>query len=90
MVANRLATDAPTWAAHFSRYNSGTYNNNWMVLDYNKFSPGQKLEKDTFWVVEQVPGTIVAEDQTAYLVENGYYASYNVPFYVPKHSGGNG
>jgi hypothetical protein len=33
MVANRLATNGPDWASSFSKYNSGTYNNEFHVVD---------------------------------------------------------
>ncbi|KAG8326091.1 putative phospholipase B-like 2 [Homalodisca vitripennis] len=41
-VANRLAGGGRSWTKIFSQYNSGTYNNQWMVVDMNKFSPGSR------------------------------------------------
>lgn len=38
MIANRLAVDGNDWANTFLLLNSGTYNNQWMIVDYNKFS----------------------------------------------------
>ena len=35
-----------------------------MVVDLKLFQPGSPLQADTLWVVEQVPGLTVAEDQT--------------------------
>ncbi|XP_049269937.1 putative phospholipase B-like 2 [Rhipicephalus sanguineus] len=55
MVASRLATSGSQWAAVFSRFNSGTYNNQWMVLDYKLFMPGQSIQPGTLWLVEQLP-----------------------------------
>merc|ERR1712212_681476 len=64
-VANRLATNGHSWADLFSIHNSGTYNNQWMVVDYNKFRPGQStLANDLFWVLEQIPGYIQSADLT--------------------------
>jgi len=77
MVSNRLATDGRSWTQIFSRFNSGTYNNQWMVVDYNKLDTDQ----DQLWVLEQLPGTIVAKDMTSSLTQSGYWASYNRAFY---------
>ena len=82
MAANMLSTDAKSWTGIFSKYHSGTYNNQWMVLDPAKFSPATLLDSsDLFWVLEEAPGLIHAEDQTEALVNDGYWASYNVAYY---------
>ena len=64
IVANRLATDGDSWTDIFSKYNSGTYNNQWMVVDYNKFQPGKPLSANTLWILEQIPGYIERRDMT--------------------------
>merc|ERR1711957_400230 len=56
MVANYLARNGPDWMDAFGRHNSGTYNNQWMVVDYNKFQPGLSVEPGTLTVGEQLPG----------------------------------
>ena len=38
MVANRLAQFASQWGKMFEKYNSGTYNNQWMIVDYKKIN----------------------------------------------------
>ena len=64
-VANRLATDGRSWTNIFSVHNSGTYNNQWMVVDYNQFTPGDKeLKPNLLWVLEQIPGYIQTKDLT--------------------------
>ena len=55
VVANRLALDGATWADVFKRFNSGTYNNQWMIVDYNKFIPGSTNMTDVLYVLEQIP-----------------------------------
>eukprot|EP00049_Salpingoeca_infusionum_P011479 m.199418 g.199418 ORF g.199418 m.199418 type:complete len:533 (-) comp14943_c0_seq1:2649-4247(-) len=79
-VACALATDGQSWSEYMSRHNSGTYNNQYMVVDLNKFTPGQPLPDGLLWVSEQIPGTFQYGDQTAILAK-GYWPSYNVPFY---------
>ncbi|KAG8348299.1 putative lysosomal/endosomal membrane protein [Trypanosoma vivax] len=90
MIANVIAKDAPSWVGNFSRENSGTYNNQWMVLDMGKVNQGvianRTLPADTFWVAEQLPGKesplgVTAQDMTAHLNNKTYWASYNIPFF---------
>ena len=80
LVANRLATGGETWVKNFVYMNSGTINNQWMVVDYNLFSPGKVLPANVLWVVEQLPLYTQAADVTAHLV-NGHWPSYNCPFF---------
>jgi hypothetical protein len=141
LVANMLASSAPEWVQIFSQHNSGTYNNQWMIVDYNKFTPSAPPAtkaaffelvssaanattapaataaanksattaappvkpvvvapkpvatpaaaaapttpaKDLLWVLEQIPGRIVAKDMTAQLLSQSYWGSYNRPFFA--------
>ncbi|KAM3867531.1 putative phospholipase B-like 2 [Diretmus argenteus] len=83
IVANRLAATGKEWAEIFSKYNSGTYNNQWMIVDYNHFTPGKTdIKEKLFTVLEQIPGLVVYTDKTRELMEKGYWASYNIPYYV--------
>jgi hypothetical protein len=82
VVANRLATSGKEWAGLFETYNSGTYNNQWMVVDYKKFRPGwSKQSPGLLWVLEQLPGYIHTEDLTPVLTDRGFWPSYNTPYY---------
>jgi hypothetical protein len=81
MVANRLATDGRQWTKLFTLFNSGTYNNQWMVLNYNLFEPTKPLKAGVLWVLEQLPGLVVSKDVTNVLNETGYWASYNIPYF---------
>ena len=38
-----------------------------MVIDLKRIQLGQSLEDDTLWVVEQLPGLVVSQDQTPIL-----------------------
>ena len=81
MAANRLATSGEEWTNIVSQYNSGTYNNQWMVIDYNRVGEDGSLGDGALWVLEQLPGRVWAADQTSVLREKGYWASYNRAFY---------
>jgi len=85
-VANRMATTGQQWSQIFGLYNSGTYNNQWIVVDNKLFTSSKsrdysKLAPGTLWIAEQIPGYVVSADQTAVLANSGYWASYNIPFY---------
>uniref|UniRef100_A0A7N8XR03 Phospholipase B-like n=1 Tax=Mastacembelus armatus TaxID=205130 RepID=A0A7N8XR03_9TELE len=83
IVANRLAATGKEWAEIFKKYNSGTYNNQWMIVDYNHFTPGKtEIKEDVLVVLEQIPGLIIYDDKTQELMQKGYWASYNIPYYV--------
>ncbi|KAK3862560.1 hypothetical protein Pcinc_031586 [Petrolisthes cinctipes] len=81
IVANRLGTNGKTWSDFFSMHNSGTYNNQWMVVDYKLFKRNQSIKNNTLWVLEQLPGLIEAHDQSHVLRQQSYWPSYNVPYY---------
>ncbi|XP_035196784.1 putative phospholipase B-like 2 [Oxyura jamaicensis] len=82
IVANRLARSGAEWASVFSQFNSGTYNNQWMVVDYKAFSPGKAgLQRGVLTVLEQIPGLVMVADKTEVLYQQGYWASYNVPYF---------
>jgi hypothetical protein len=82
VVANRLATSGSQWAQIFSQYNSGTYNNQWMIVDYNLFTPGASwLNDGLLYVLEQIPGMIMKKDVTEVLRNQSYWPSYNIAYF---------
>lgn len=80
-LATRLARSAEEWVELYTLYNSGLYNNQWMVFDYNKFHKGRGMDDGAFWIFEQIPGGGHAGDMTPMLREQGYWASYNIPYF---------
>lgn len=80
MVALRMADNGKTWCEIFQKLNSGTYNNQFMVLDLKLIDTQQKEISDgALYIIEQLPGYCGVEDVTNYL-RKGYWPSYNVPF----------
>ncbi|KAK5970052.1 Phospholipase B, partial [Trichostrongylus colubriformis] len=80
-ISNYLTKTPKEWVQLFSRYNSGTYNNQWTVVDYKQFKPGHEIpDKDMLWILEQTPGSIKTQDVTWFLKKYSYWPSYNVPF----------
>jgi hypothetical protein len=78
-IASRTATSGPEWQAAFERHNSGTYNNQYIVVDVAKFVAGAPLPDELVWIVEQIPGLVEGADATT-LLRTGHFPSYNVPF----------
>lgn len=60
-----------------------------MVIDYNKVDDSRRrqtrtLPQGTLYVLEQIPGqdNVVYRDCTDMLLEHGYWASYNRPYFA--------
>nr|XP_039257523.1 putative phospholipase B-like 2 [Styela clava] len=87
IAANRLAKNGEEWCEIFSNYNSGTYNNQWMIVDYNEFEKQSKT--GVLYVLEQLPGETVFDDVSNVLFNQTYWASYNIPYFpeIFKDSG---
>jgi len=81
LTATWTATDGKDWTERFSKQNSGTYNNEYLVLDGNKFTPNQKPTTDLLWIIEQFPGIFRSQDITDQLVNDTYFPSFNTPFF---------
>ncbi|CAG2100672.1 unnamed protein product [Medioppia subpectinata] len=78
VVANRLATGGRQWTDIFGRYNSGTYNNQFMIVDYILFTKGTPihlLPDNLLLVWERMPSTITSADVTKVLRDTTYWGS---------------
>ena len=81
ILANRLAISGEDWINIFRRENSGTYNNQFQVLDLTKIDLEKKDIKDkAFMIIEQLPQYMESGDVTPYL-RKGYWPSYNIPYF---------
>ena len=78
-VANRMTDNGLDWCNYFSLYNSGTYNNQWQVIDYKRFATD--ATNGLLYVLEQIPGEVHFEDLSGLLAKQKYFPSYNVPFF---------
>jgi len=81
MVANRMATSGEEWMQYFALYNSGTYNNEWIVVDQKLFVAGKPLQPGTLWLADQIPGYVISQDVTSILAQQKYWPSYNIPYF---------
>jgi hypothetical protein len=79
-TANQLSNGGYEWYKYVSYHNSGTYNNQYMVLDMKKFKALNALPIETLFVVEQIPGLMQGSDVTNQL-EQGFWSSFNVPYH---------
>ena len=74
LAANRLSASGPEWAHSFSRLNSGTYNNQWEIVDMRRFIAGRPPLSDCLTVVSQTPGDMIVRDLTPQLIRDSYWA----------------
>ncbi|GMR36699.1 hypothetical protein PMAYCL1PPCAC_06894 [Pristionchus mayeri] len=81
-VATRMASSGEQWALLFGKHNSGTYNNQWIIVDYNKFVSGlERLLPGTLTILEQMPGALEYADMSSHLDKHGFWSSYNRPYF---------
>ncbi|CAJ0580594.1 unnamed protein product, partial [Mesorhabditis spiculigera] len=82
-IATRLSSGNAEWAEIFAKYNSGTYNNQWVIVDYKKFKPDSPRQprQGLIHILEQLPGYIQHKDLSEFLLQQYYWPSYNMPFF---------
>eukprot|EP00439_Symbiodinium_sp_Y106_P070018 s3852_g12.t1 len=81
MAVNRVAKTGTQWTSMMAEQNTGTGNSQWIVVDYNRFIPGQPLQRNALRILEQVPGMTHQADITTELTSRGYWGSFNRPFF---------
>eukprot|EP01091_Cochliopodium_minus_P014611 TRINITY_DN4993_c0_g1_i2.p1 TRINITY_DN4993_c0_g1~~TRINITY_DN4993_c0_g1_i2.p1 ORF type:complete len:529 (+),score=128.13 TRINITY_DN4993_c0_g1_i2:1-1587(+) len=82
IIANQVASSGFWWVNNFSKFNSGTYNNQWIITDLKLFEPkNRQLKAGTLYIAEQIPGYIESADMTNFLQENQHWPSYNIPYF---------
>lgn len=81
IIANAWAYSGAEWTELMAMHNSGTYNNQWMVVTAAAFTPGHAPKPGFLWIIEQIPGYTQAADVTSVMVAQGYWPSYNIPYF---------
>ena len=84
--ATLVSDSGKEWTEEFIKQNSGTYNNEYIVLDAKKFTPGQKPTTDLLWIIEQYPGIYRSKDITSEFIEQTYWPSVNTPWFEDLYS----
>ena len=77
-IANSVANGAEDWAETFLAENSGTHNDQWLIVDYKQIPKKEKI----IYMVEQTPNISKKYyiDFTKTLLKQGYVGSYNSPY----------
>jgi len=81
-AVNLIAHNGQEWGKFFNIANSWTYNNQYMVVDTNKFTRGKKPKEGFLVTTEQVPGYYKVGDRTEELAQKRWIPSINTPFYA--------
>lgn len=80
MIAHTSAVDAGTWKDKVSAHMTGSNNNQYLYVDFNKFKAHSKeLELETVCVIEHWMDKVEFSDVSRSLGKDEYYALYNVP-----------
>lgn len=81
MIANIMSTNGTDWINTVTKYPTGTYNDQYAIVDYNLFEPNKdKLQPKTVMLVELYPLSFEQMDITDIVNEKGYFPMFNVPF----------
>ena len=89
IVSTLMASNGRQWTEIFAQFNSGTYNNQYMIVDTKRFADGNP-QPDFLWIIEQMPKLTMSKDATPEFISNGHqWTSYNIPFFeeIWKYSG---
>ena len=53
----------------------------WMVVNMNLFVPNSVIADTLLWIAEEIPGLVHSGDVSRILADQGYWGSYNIPFF---------
>jgi hypothetical protein len=92
-IANKLATTNQEWIDIFFHLNSGTHNNQWLIINMNEFEKYINIQNSHLFydaepegilhIVEQIPvlDRKYYEDVSKTLFKDTYFATYNAPYF---------
>ena len=79
LVSMKLSSNGDEFVQYFTKYNSGTYNNQFQILDMKLVDLDNKtIDDKALMILEQIPGHFQYEYKTN-ILKRGYWASYNTP-----------
>merc|ERR1719171_1100222 len=81
MAATFAAQSGQEWVDMMDKSATGLYGSQWMVVDYNKFTPGKPIQDGTLMVLEQVPTISHYEDESDRLRKTGFWSSENRAYF---------
>ena len=82
LLAMWTTDNGKDWTETFIKHNSGTYNNQYLIVDMKKFKRFEKPSKDLIWVIEQYPGKYWKNaDITEKFIQDKYFPSINKPHF---------
>ena len=78
-MSMKLSSCGEEFVKYFTKYNSGTYNNQFQILDMKLVDLDNKtIDDKALMILEQIPGHFQHEYKTN-ILKRGYWASYNTP-----------
>ena len=80
LVANQISHSGTEWIANYEKESTGGCGVEYTVVDMKKFAYGEDLLPNTVMVVDDIPGSIVAEDVTEHVEQHNYFGSFDVPY----------
>lgn len=86
MTINFLSDTGVEWVENYKNTKNHLYITQWVVVDYNQLSlynarNSELTKKGIIQVLEEVPSKVFSEDITNKFFEDGYFGSFNYPYF---------
>lgn len=80
MTSVTLSKTSEDFVDNIQKELTGTYNDQYCVVNYNKFKEGKKLENNTVMICEVYPRSAKILDISPIINSDSYFGMYNVPY----------